>query len=223
VKGQAAPARPTPHPLDIIEATFVGGYALGGSPPPPTYVEVALAGRSNVGKSSLANCLVQRRGLVRTSKTPGCTRQVNLFEVTSRDGAKCVLADLPGYGFARRSKDERKAWAGLIESYLTTRPVLRALCILVDGRRGVEEDDLELALFARDSRRGDLPPLSVILVATKADKIPSSEKRSALDAIRRAAGARVVGFSSVTGEGRLELWKAIRSALSIADRVEPVP
>jgi GTP-binding protein len=101
--------RPLPEGLRIVEAQFVAAQGIsGGSLPAPTFTEIAFAGRSNVGKSSLINALVERKSLVRTSSTPGCTRQVNVFETRAKDGTVLHLVDLPGYGYAQRSKDERK-------------------------------------------------------------------------------------------------------------------
>src|SRR5690606_23305020 len=102
--------------------------------PPPLGVEVAFAGRSNVGKSSLMNALMERRKLVRTSSTPGCTRAINFCKARARDGAELRLVDLPGYGYAKRSKTERNQWARMIESYLAERDHLRAVVMLVDAR-----------------------------------------------------------------------------------------
>ncbi len=112
--------------------------------PAPVQLEVAFAGRSNVGKSTLLNGLMNRKGLARTSNTPGCTRTINFFSVTTRDGLTLKFVDLPGYGYARRSKGERDAWADLIEGYLLERPTLRVVVILVDARRGVEEEEADL-------------------------------------------------------------------------------
>lgn len=205
------------NPFRIVEAKFVAALATPtGTLPPPMFTEIAFAGRSNVGKSSLINALVGRKGLVRTSSTPGCTRQINLFEVRAKDGAAFGLVDLPGYGFARRSKDERRAWGDLIEGFLATRASLRTLVVLVDARRGIEEDDLELLTFAREGRQREVAPLSVILVATKLDKVPSSSRVSTLKALSREVGslgkAPVVGHSAVTGDGKDQLWLAIRKA-----------
>jgi len=210
----------TADPLDIVEADFIAAMAPGGTLPPPMFVEIAFAGRSNVGKSSLINSLVQRKGLVRTSNTPGCTRQVNLFQVTARDGTRCVLADLPGYGFAQRSKHERKEWATLIEGYLSTRAVLRVTCVLVDSRRGVEDDDRELFDFVRSARARGVGEMKVIVAATKCDKLPSSSRKSALDRLSKSADAMVIGCSAVTGEGRIPLWKALRRAAGLVDPSE---
>lgn len=201
--------------LEIVDARFVGALGIsGGELPPPTFAEVAFAGRSNVGKSSLINTLVERRGLVRTSSTPGMTRQINLFEARARDGAKVVLTDLPGYGYAQRSKQERRAWGTLIEGYLKTRATLGMVTLLIDARRGIGEEEEELMTFARLPRPG-LRPLEIVVVATKVDKIPASSRRATLLAIERQSKTRVIGFSSVTGEGRIPLWGAIRRALSL--------
>jgi GTP-binding protein len=205
----------------IVEAEFVGAQGIGSgqSLPPPTFAEVAFAGRSNVGKSSLINTLVERKGLVRTSSTPGCTRQINLFKVRASDGVCLSLADLPGYGFARRSKTERKAWGDLIEGYLQTRPTLGAVVLLIDLRRGVEPDDRELIDFIeRAAPAVDRRPVQLILVATKADKAPRSQQRALLGRLGSAENRKVIGFSSVTREGRDELWKAIRNATVAASR-----
>ena len=187
-----------------------------------SFTEIAFCGRSNVGKSSLINSLVERRGLVRTSSTPGCTRQVNLFEVHAKDGLALVLADLPGYGFARRSKDERKQWAELIEGYLRTRASLATIVILIDARRGLEEDDLELVQFALAPRERTLRPLDVVLVATKLDKIPRSQERSVFDRLKKEVGRGVIGYSAVRGDGREALWRALRKS-AIGTVPEPDP
>ena len=202
---------------DVIAAEFIAALlpGQGEGEAPPTFAEVAFAGRSNVGKSSLINCLLQRRGLVRTSGTPGCTRQINLFSARMRDGANMVLADLPGYGFAKRSKGERSEWATLIERYVGGRVTLAAMVLLIDARRGVEEDDLELLRFAKEARSPGLAPLSTLGVATKIDRLPKSSARATLSKLSAATGGKALPFSSVTGEGRQELWGQIRRALFV--------
>jgi len=216
-----APREKTKPESTIVEAKFVAAQGIsGGGLPPPTFAEVAFAGRSNVGKSSLINTLVQRKNLVRTSSTPGCTRQINLFEIRAKDGATLLLADLPGYGFAKRSKDERKEWATLIEGYLRERPTLRTLVVLFDARRGLEPDDLELVEFASAPRGRSLTPLSIILVATKVDKLPRSEQKSILGRIAKSTSMKVIGCSAIDGEGREALWAAVRK-LSHLDAAPP--
>jgi GTP-binding protein len=201
-------------PWQIVEADFVAAAQTLGSLPAPLIVEVAFAGRSNVGKSSLMNALMARKGLVRTSSTPGCTRQINFFDAKARDGATFRLVDLPGYGYAKRSKTERKQWAELIEAYLHGRDGLRAVVVLVDARRGVGEEDEQLLEFI--ASRPAQVPAETIVVATKVDKLKSSRRKAALSAIGKAFGSRVIGVSAVTGDGIERLWKAIRQAAHIA-------
>jgi GTP-binding protein len=220
--------------LRVVEAAFVAGAVDSESLPPPTLTEVAFAGRSNVGKSSLLNAMMQRKGLARTSNTPGCTRQLNIFELRAADGLSLRFVDLPGYGWARRSKKERAEWQTMIEGYLTTRASLRAIVLLVDVRRGVEEEEQQLVEFLAQPRKVSEPrPLEVILVATKIDKLTASARKPVLEKVRQsavAAGAtragRAIGFSAVTGDGVEELWGRIRYAVlgsEGAPAAEPKP
>jgi len=136
--------------MDVLDAEFVAGATALGQLPAPTFAEVAFAGRSNVGKSSLINNLVRRKKLVRTSGAPGCTRAINIFRVrlrTNDEEAHLDLVDLPGYGYAQRSKAERKSWGPLIEGFLSERPGLRGAVVIVDIRRGTQDDDLQLLEF----------------------------------------------------------------------------
>jgi GTP-binding protein len=197
----------------VVDAQFVAGATDSKSLPPPTLLEVAFAGRSNVGKSSLLNTMMERKGLCRTSNTPGCTRQLNIFEVRCADGLTVRFVDLPGYGWARRSKTERGEWQGMIEGYLTGRSGLRAVAILVDVRRGVEDEERELVDFLRLPRQVSGPPLDLVLVATKVDKISASARKPALEAVAKGAGTRPIPFSAVLGTGREELWARLRAAV----------
>lgn len=199
-------------PHQIVDASFLAGAAAGSSLPPPTMAEIAFAGRSNVGKSSLINSLVERKGLVRTGATPGVTRQINLFEARARDGAVFHLIDLPGYGYSKRSKAERLEWQTLIEKYLRTRVTLAVLVLLVDVRRGVEEDDAQLIQFVDEMSTAQRHPVEVVIVATKVDKLGVAARRAALADIAKKAGRKVLGFSSETGEGRTDLWRILRKA-----------
>jgi GTP-binding protein len=176
--------------------------------PPPARAEIAFAGRSNVGKSSMMNALMQRHGLVRTSSTPGCTRAVNVFHAITRGGLDLQLVDLPGYGFAKRSKSERIQWGPLLEEYLQRRPTLRAVIVLVDVRRGLEDDDRQLIEFCSLPRPGNAP-VRTLVVATKLDLLAKAKRKPAVAAIHQAAGTRVVGFSAHTGDGRTDIWKLL--------------
>src|ERR1700744_2083949 len=124
-----------PDASRVVNAEFTAAAKAELELPPPLQLEIAFVGRSNVGKSSLLNRLMNRRNLARTSSTPGCTRQINFFNVRPAAGMNVSLVDLPGYGYAKRSKDERKLWAELIERYLLERPTLRMVAVLVDVRR----------------------------------------------------------------------------------------
>ncbi len=211
----AKPARHrAPAPRSKDKAPIVAAAPAPDQLPPPLGVELAFAGRSNVGKSSLLNTLMDRRRLVRTSSTPGCTRQINFFAAQARDGALIHLVDLPGYGYAKRSRSERAEWAALIEEYLRNRDHLRAVVLLVDARRGVGQEEEQLLEFV-SSRPGAHKP-RCILVATKIDKIQRSKRKAALAALmgkQAQIGKRnLLAFSAVTGDGVPELWKALREA-----------
>ncbi|MFT3773599.1 MAG: ribosome biogenesis GTP-binding protein YihA/YsxC [Minicystis sp.] len=196
----------------MVAADFLAGAGPGGTLPAPVRAEIAFAGRSNVGKSSLINTLVQRKGLVRTGATPGLTRQINIFESRTADGTIFHFVDLPGYGFAKRSKAETAAWATLIEGYLRERSTLAVVVLIVDVRRGVEADDQELIDFIDAAQAPSRRPVQVILVATKLDKLPRSAQKTALERLRSLTKRKVFGFSAETGEGREELFRALRRA-----------
>jgi len=200
---------PPPSPLDVLDAVFVATAVKASGLPAPAFAEIAFAGRSNVGKSSLINTLVQRRKLVRTSATPGATRGLNLFRATLRSGAQLDLVDLPGYGYAKVSKAERGSWGPLIEGFLTRRTGLRAVVVIVDARRGLEPDDAQLLEFLAHNR------LPAFVVATKLDKLPASRQKPAVAAIAREAGVRAFGFSSEDGTGRDALWRALARAAGL--------
>lgn len=195
----------------VADARFLASATRVEDLPAPVFAEVAFAGRSNVGKSSLLNALLQRNKLVRTSSTPGCTRGLNLFRVELREPEGTFdLVDLPGYGYAKRSRAERVSWGPMIEGFLTHRVGLRGVVTLVDVRRGFEDEERELLDFlAHVDRR-------TILVATKLDKIPRNQRKLRLQEIQRGVGRRVLGFSASSGEGREALWRALLRTLDIA-------
>jgi GTP-binding protein len=195
-------------PLVIRSVEFLGGMAsAGGWRPPTTLPEVAFAGRSNVGKSSVINTLVRRKKAARVSNTPGRTREINFFDV---NGA-FVLADLPGYGYARISKEARAAWRPLIEGYLTGTPALRGIVQLLDARHTPSDDDLHMLDFLAKTE------LPTIVVATKTDKLRAAERAKRIETLALEAGVeseQVIPFSAVTGAGRDELAEAIAGLLA---------
>jgi GTP-binding protein len=203
----------------IVSAEFTAAAKSAAELPPPLQIEIAFAGRSNVGKSSLLNKLMNRRNLARTSSTPGCTRQINFFSARTANGTNVSLVDLPGYGYAKRSKDERKLWAELIDGYLLQRPTLRAVALLVDVRRGLEEDDLGLIEMLETGGSRSRSALQTLIVATKLDKLRSGERANALAKIK-APGALVLGFSTELPESAEQLWSVLeRRAGLFADAV----
>ena len=200
-------ATPTKAPVKevrISEAEFTAGAQKREQIPAPKGPEIAFAGRSNVGKSSLLNMMLARKGLARTSRTPGCTRQINFFDIAVAGGPKLVFVDLPGYGYAKVSKTESRDWKKLLEGYLQERPTLEAVVVLVDARRGVEQEEQDLVEFLR-LREG----LPVFLAVTKLDKLSKSEQKPRLQQIEKQAGVKVVGTSAETGAGREELWNRL--------------
>jgi GTP-binding protein len=194
---------PTRDPLVVRRLDFLGGMAsAGGWRPDSRLPEVAFAGRSNVGKSSLINRLVNRKKLARVSNTPGRTREINFFRVND----DFVLVDLPGYGYAQISKERRAAWKPLIEGYLRGSPQLRGIVQLLDARHDPTRDDLQLLEFLADLG------VPTIIVATKTDKLPGARIAERVRELARAAGVseeQVIPFSATTGAGRAELAEAI--------------
>ena len=201
-------------PLVVRSLEFLGGMASdGGWRPPPRLPEIAFAGRSNVGKSSLINRLVNRKKAARVSNTPGRTREINFFEVNGQ----FVLADLPGYGYARISKEQRASWRPLIEGYLRDNPLLRGVVQLLDARRSPSDDDLQMLDFLASVGT------PTIVVATKIDKLKSAERASRIAALAREAGVdsdQIVPFSAVSSEGRDELAAAIVQLMGMPGQAE---
>lgn len=170
--------------------------------------EVAFVGKSNVGKSSLLNRLAGAK-IARTSKTPGRTQLINLFHV-EREGARFGLVDLPGYGFAAAPKGVRAEWMDMIEGYLVGRPGLRAVCVLVDARRGVEDEDAEIFAWLSSLGRAQ-----VLAVVTKIDKLPKAKQKPAIYAIAAAYGVErdaVVATSATSGQGLEALLERVVGA-----------
>ena len=178
--------------------------------PDPEFPEIAFAGRSNVGKSSLLNALTNRKGLARTSNTPGRTQELNFFDVGRPPQIR--LVDMPGYGFAEAPKDLVKRWRFLVNDFLRGRAVLRRAFVLVDSRHGLKPVDLEIMDML------DSAAVNYQLVLTKADKIKPTELAAVLEqttaesAKHAAAHPQLIATSSETGSGIAELRTAILEA-----------
>jgi GTP-binding protein len=204
--------------LKLLSAEFVVSAAEPAQFPAGDLPEIAFAGRSNVGKSSLLNALLGRKNLARVSQTPGRTRLLTFFRVTpashGAEGApdKFMFVDLPGYGYAKVAKSVHDQWGPLIEGYLSSRPLLRGVVLLTDIRRG-EDDEVNLVRWLGEQGLG------LVAVATKIDKVPRGQRVQAIGDLEVLLSVPVIGFSVTTGEGKAEAWKAIRGLLARPPRV----
>jgi GTP-binding protein len=190
----------------IKSAEFVTSAVKPSQYPETSHPEVAFAGRSNVGKSSLINTLVNRKRLVKTSSTPGRTQLINFFSVND----SLCLVDLPGYGYAKVPEAVRRHWGPMIETYLKGRASLKAVVLIMDIRRtpGIEEQNFIdwLALYGRKS----------ILVLTKADKLSKTKQKKQIQAISSALvqdESALLLFSAKTRQGKAAVWTAINDAI----------
>jgi GTP-binding protein len=203
-----------------IAARFVISAAQPSDFPPPTLPEVAVVGRSNVGKSSLINALVGQPGLARTSRTPGRTRLINWFEIerSGKGGGGFHLVDLPGYGYAAVSLAMRDSWRPLIERYLSDRTSLAGVLLLIDIRRGVQDEELDFVPWLA----GRAMPVAVAL--TKADKLPKNKRMLEVRRARAALGLSrdPLAVSVLDGDGIAPLWRAVVQ-LAAQPRPEPGP
>jgi GTP-binding protein len=189
------PKAPAPPLCPFVDAKFVAQAKALDQLPAPTHLELAFAGRSNVGKSSLLNALFERKNLVRTSQTPGCTQAINFFHWRTRDGLEAQFVDLPGYGYAERSKADRRHWGELIEGYLLRRPTLRGVVVLVDVRRDFQDEERELLEWLTQPSRASRPALRVVVAATKTDQLAKSELATRLKILSDTASRPVQGVS----------------------------
>jgi GTP-binding protein len=191
----------------IIKSTeFIKSAAKPAHYPPADFPEIAFAGRSNVGKSSLINVLVNRKNLVRTSSTPGRTQLINFFAVNGQFS----LVDLPGYGYARVPLAVKKEWGPMMETYLSKRPNLRGVVLIFDIRRTPVAQDRQMIDWLRSY---DIPPL---LVVTKCDKVSRNEKTRQAAVIADSLGVErgeLTFFSTITREGKDEIWTRIERVL----------
>lgn len=194
--------------MKVTSVAFAGAAAQPGAYPKLPHPEIAFAGRSNVGKSSLINRLLDRQ-IARTSATPGRTRQLNFFVINQN----LTFVDLPGYGYAQVSKQERGQWQQLVEDYLIHSENLRGVIIIVDIRRGPEDEEQALCEFLVYHQ------LPFLIVATKCDKL----KRGQLQQQRKALAARLgdyplLLFSAQDGSGKAEVWQAVLAFASDGER-----
>ena len=203
--------------MRVVEAKFLvsaAGPTDGVGYPAEAAPEIAFVGRSNVGKSTLLQALLGRRGLVRTSRDPGRTRLVNFFEavVMEEPGVTRAvrLVDLPGFGYAKASREERAKFRPIVQQYLEGRTALKAAALLVDLRRGAEVEEIDLARFLAGYSR------QVIAVGTKADKLSKHERKPATEKLAKQLGLPVCAVSGDSGEGLEALWRRLLVAVGPA-------
>lgn len=195
--------------MHIHQTTFIKSAVKPADYPPVDLPEIAFAGRSNVGKSSLINVIVERKALVRTSSTPGRTQLINFFNVAGTPFS-LNLVDLPGYGYAKVPLDVKKQWGPMMERYLSGRESLRGVVLILDIRRIPSEDDLQMLNWLRSYNRRP------IIVLTKCDKVTKNERSKQTAAIATALQmdkSLLIHFSALSKDGRSEVWQAIQQAI----------
>jgi len=195
--------------MNVNNVALEAVAALPKQYPTDELPEIAFVGRSNVGKSSLINKMINRKALARTSSAPGKTRTINFYNVEN----KLRFVDLPGYGYARASKTESAKWGPMIEKYLTDRPELCAIVILLDSRHAPSANDITMINWLRHHNR------QIIIVATKTDKLNRNELNKNTSALKKALELKphepFVPFSINNDTGKLSLWEEIAGFISI--------
>lgn len=216
----SAPEEKKRDPLIVNQLEFLGGMASPqGWRPETTLPEIAFAGRSNVGKSSLINKLLRRSKAARVSNTPGRTREINFFRINDQ----FILVDLPGYGYARISKDRKAEWKPMIEGYLRGTTQLRGIVHLLDVRHDPTNDDIQMLDFLAEVG------VPTMIVMTKTDKLSKAQAAERIATISASLGLdvdQVIPFSSVTGVGRDDLAESVLALLATpreADPTDPSP
>jgi len=200
---------PAGDPLVIRNVEFLGGMAeKHGWRPESPLPEVAFAGRSNVGKSSLLNSLVRRKSFARVSRTPGRTREINFFRINNG----FVFVDLPGYGYARVSKEKKAEWRPMIESYLRRTTQLRGIVLLLDIRREPSDDDRAMLDFLAEV---EVPTIVALTKTDKVSKVAAQARASEISRALTLEPEQVIPFSAHTGEGRVELLEAITALVGV--------
>lgn len=191
--------------MNVTKAEMIITAGKASQFPVHNMPEIAFAGKSNVGKSSLLNAMLNRRALARTSSQPGKTQTINFYSVQDT----FMFVDLPGYGYAKVSKEERERWGRLIEGYLENRPHLQKVILLIDIRHEVGKNDKMMYDWIKHYHN------EVIVVATKLDKIKRSQVQKQLSIIKKglelSANDTLIAFSAETKQGKEELWKVIES------------
>ena len=192
--------------MKVLSAEFVKSATKPSEYPPANLPEIAIAGKSNVGKSSLINTMVNRKNLARTSSSPGRTQVINFFRVNGN----LSLVDLPGYGFAKVPLEVREAWKPMVETFFQTRESIRLVILILDSRRGLSPDDSTLLDWL------DYHSIPTVIVLTKADKLSQFERarqKKTLAGTGLLEGRSLLFFSALTGEGKDDLWGLVQKAV----------
>jgi len=190
--------------MKILTAEFLTSSDCLKNCPIYNLPEVALIGRSNVGKSSFINTLVNRKNLARTSNTPGKTRLINFYKINDN----LIIVDLPGYGYAKLSKSEQQKWQKNLEEYLKNRESLKSVIQLIDARHEVQNNDIQMRTWLEHYE------IPIITVATKIDTISKNEAAKSVQNISKTLNVEVIPFSAKTGIGKQEILKILSAIIS---------